>query len=100
RPHPALHSFPTRRSSDLGATPYLRLFSVTLGGCLLASEALAVRDNGNGEAARAIPLARFFAETMTVQAEALAASVTDSADVVNTDRKSTRLNSSHVKISY
>jgi alkylation response protein AidB-like acyl-CoA dehydrogenase len=67
-----------------GATPYLRLFSVTLGGCLLASEALAMRNDGNSEAGRAIPLARFFAETMTVQAEALAASVTDSADVVNT----------------
>jgi len=65
-----------------GATPYLRLFSVTLGGCLLASEALAVRDGGNGEAGRTIALARFFAENLTVQAEALAASVTDSADVV------------------
>jgi alkylation response protein AidB-like acyl-CoA dehydrogenase len=65
-----------------GATPYLRLFSVTLGGGLLASEALATRADGNSESGRAIALARFFAENVTVQAEALAASVIDSADAV------------------
>ncbi|MGB3272716.1 MAG: acyl-CoA dehydrogenase [Xanthobacteraceae bacterium] len=66
-----------------GATPYLRLFSVTLGGGLLASQALALRDGGDsGNAARAIALARFFAETVTVQAEGLASSVIDSADAV------------------
>src|SRR6201984_2375369 len=32
-----------------GATPYLRLFGVTLGGCVLASEALAARGNGIAE---------------------------------------------------
>ncbi len=31
-----------------GATPYLRLFGSTLGGCMLAAEALAARDPGEG----------------------------------------------------
>ncbi len=66
-----------------GATPYLRLFSSALGGCLLASEALAARSNGNGEAARYVTLARFFAENVAVQADALASTVTESADAVN-----------------
>ncbi len=66
-----------------GATPYLRLFSSALGGCLLASEALAARSSGNGEAARYVTLARFFAENIAVQADALASTVTESADAVN-----------------
>src|SRR6202008_1349656 len=31
-----------------GATPYLRLFGATLGGCMLAGEALAAKNNGEG----------------------------------------------------
>ena len=34
-----------------GATPYLRLFGSTLGGCMLAGEALAARSNGERRAA-------------------------------------------------
>jgi acyl-CoA dehydrogenase len=64
-----------------GATPYLRLFGSTLGGCYLASEALAARDEGDGE--RYVTLARFFAENITVQAASLEKTVTDSADAVN-----------------
>ncbi len=64
-----------------GATPYLRLFSVTLGGCMLASEALAARDGGQSQ--RYVKLARYFAENITVQANALERTVIDSADVVN-----------------
>ena len=44
-----------------GATPYLRLFGSTLGGCMLAGEALAAKNNGDGE--RYVTLARFFART-------------------------------------
>ena len=53
-----------------GATPYLRLFGSTLGGCMLAGEALAARDlgEGGGDPARYVTLARFFAENITVQA--------------------------------
>jgi acyl-CoA dehydrogenase len=64
-----------------GATPYLHLFGSTLGGCYLANEALAARNEGDGE--RYVTLARFFAENITVQAASLEKTVTDSADAVN-----------------
>jgi acyl-CoA dehydrogenase len=67
-----------------GATPYLRLFGSTLGGCMLAGEALAARDlEGAGDPHRYVTLARFFAENITVQAAALERTVIDSADGVN-----------------
>jgi acyl-CoA dehydrogenase len=68
-----------------GATPYLRLFGSTLGGCKLAEEALAVRDLGDefGDPGRYVTLARFFAENITVQAAALERTVIDGADAVN-----------------
>ncbi|TKW77394.1 MAG: acyl-CoA dehydrogenase, partial [Bradyrhizobium icense] len=66
-----------------GATPYLRLFGSTLGGCLLAGEALAAKGNGEAEPQRYVAVARFFAENITVQATALEKTVTDSADAVN-----------------
>jgi hypothetical protein len=66
-----------------GATPYLRLFGSTLGGCMLASEALAARTmEGIGDAQRYVTLARFFAENVTVQATALERTVTEGADAV------------------
>jgi acyl-CoA dehydrogenase len=65
-----------------GATPYLRLFGVTLGGCMLASEALATGGDGAAEPARYVTLARFFAENLSVQAGALEKTVTESADAV------------------
>jgi len=68
-----------------GATPYLRLFGATLGGCMLAGEALAARDPGeaSGDAARYVTLARFFAENISVQAPSLERTVTDGAEAVN-----------------
>ena len=67
-----------------GATPYLRLFGSTLGGCMLASEALAARDLGDqlGDPKRYVTLARFFAENVSVQASSLERTVIDSADAV------------------
>jgi acyl-CoA dehydrogenase len=65
-----------------GATPYLRLFGVTLGGCMLATEALAAGGDGVAEPARYVTLARFFAENLSVQAPALEKTVTESADAV------------------
>jgi alkylation response protein AidB-like acyl-CoA dehydrogenase len=67
-----------------GATPYLRLFGATLGGCVLAGEALAARDlgDGNGDPARYVTLARFFAENITVQAGSLERTVMDGAEAV------------------
>jgi alkylation response protein AidB-like acyl-CoA dehydrogenase len=66
-----------------GATPYLRQFGSTLGGCMLAAEALAARSTGQGDHERYVALARFFAENISVQAPALEKTVTDSADAVN-----------------
>ncbi len=73
------------REALAGATPYLRLFSVTLGGCSLANEALAARNDESvqGDAGRYATLARFFAENVTVQSGALERSVIDSADALN-----------------
>jgi len=66
-----------------GATPYLRLFGATLGGCMLAGEALAAKSNGEADPQRYVAVARFFAENVTVQAGSLEKTVTDSADAVN-----------------
>ncbi|WP_407176184.1 acyl-CoA dehydrogenase [Bradyrhizobium sp. STM 3562] len=66
-----------------GATPYLRLFGATVGGCYLASEALAARNGKFGEPQRYVALARFFAENIAVQAPSLEKSVTDGAEMVN-----------------
>src|SRR6201996_1748053 len=65
-----------------GATPYLRLFGSTLGGCMLAGEALAARDAGDigGDPQRYVTLARFFAENISVQAASLEKTVMDGAD--------------------
>jgi alkylation response protein AidB-like acyl-CoA dehydrogenase len=64
-----------------GATPYLRLFGSTLGGCMLANEALAARD-GDGDSARYVTVARFFAENVAVQAGSLERTVMDSSESV------------------
>ena len=66
-----------------GATPYLRLFGSTLGGCMLANEALAARNTDAGDPQRYVTLARFFAENITVQATSLERTVIDSAEAVN-----------------
>jgi acyl-CoA dehydrogenase len=64
-----------------GATPYLRLFSVTAGGCLLAQQALAALRLNNETGAR-VALARFFAENIAVQASALERTVVEGAGAV------------------
>lgn len=67
-----------------GATPYLRLFAETAGGCMLADEALAsirLKGTSNGlGTARRIAIARFFAENLTVQARALERAVIEGGD--------------------
>jgi alkylation response protein AidB-like acyl-CoA dehydrogenase len=67
-----------------GATPYLRLFGLAAGGCLLASESLAATRIGEGaDAAARVSLARFFAENLAVASSGLERSVIDGADSVN-----------------
>ncbi len=69
-----------------GATPYLRLFSLATGGCMLAKDALAAtRGNGNGTlpAAPMIAAARFFATNIAIGASGLAETVVDGADSID-----------------
>jgi hypothetical protein len=69
-----------------GATPYLRLFGLAAGGALLAEEALAAArlgDNGAGNAAGRIAVARFFAENVAVAVGGLERAVIEGADSVN-----------------
>src|SRR5947209_16511000 len=78
--HPALHSFPTRRSSDLSV---LAEDEADLGAAVL--------DLGAGTTTIAV-----FAEGRFVHADGFAVGGLH----VTIDRKSTRLNSSHANISY
>jgi acyl-CoA dehydrogenase len=61
-----------------GASPYLRLFGVASGGCLLAQQALAAL-RLNADAGPRIALARFFAENFAVEAGALERVVVEGA---------------------
>src|SRR5207302_9048414 len=85
--HPYLHSFPTRRSSDLD------LDQNYSGWCIVSSadsDHSGVHDHG---------LSRPEHTCCGTQAGCRSAAVGD-ARTPREDRKSTRLNSSHVKISY
>jgi len=62
-----------------GATPYLRLFGLATGGCLLAQEALSALRLGGADAAPRVALARFFAENFAVQAGALERTIVEGA---------------------
>jgi len=66
-----------------GATPYLRLFGIATGGCLLAKEALAALRLG-GDATGRLAVARFFAENCAVQAGALERTAVECAPSVLT----------------
>jgi hypothetical protein len=61
-----------------GASPYLRLFGITTGGCYLAQQALAALRLGEAAQPR-VTLARFFAENFAVQAGGLERAVVEGA---------------------
>jgi acyl-CoA dehydrogenase len=61
-----------------GASPYLRLFGVTTGGCYLAQQALTALRLGEAAQPRTT-LARFFAENHAVQAGALERTIVEGA---------------------
>jgi hypothetical protein len=61
-----------------GATPYLRLFGLATGGCLLAQEALAAL-RLNADAAARLAVTRFFAENCAVGAGAIERTVIEGA---------------------
>lgn len=64
-----------------GATPYLRLFGLAAGCCLLAEQGLIAQRLGDDAPAR-IALARFGAENLAVQASGLERTVVEGADGV------------------
>ena len=72
----------SERTALAGATPYLRLFGIAAGGCLLAEQALAGLAS-RATARRARALARFFAENICVQALGLERTVTEGAGSVD-----------------
>ena len=61
-----------------GATPYLRLFGLASGGCLLAKQALSKKRLGE-DAAAALATTRFFAEHVAVSAGSLERTVVEGA---------------------
>jgi acyl-CoA dehydrogenase len=66
-----------------GATPYLKLFGLAAGGCMLADEAMAALRHATGgfeAAATRVATSRFFAENLAVQAGGLERTVTEGAD--------------------
>jgi acyl-CoA dehydrogenase len=66
-----------------GASPYLRLFGVTAGGCALAEEALAAaRSDAGNDATGRSGIARFFAEHLAVASGGLEREVTGGADAI------------------
>jgi len=68
-----------------GATPYLRLFGLASGGCLLAKQALSMKRSGE-DAAAALATARFFAEQVAVAASGLERTVVEGgAGVIDAD---------------
>src|SRR5436309_11984077 len=79
--HRALHSFPTRRSSDLGCSPIGRTF------CGIRGEPGSLAEKGSREPCYPHRNTWLFPQDFQ-------------ARLGSQDRKSTRLNSSHVKISY
>jgi hypothetical protein len=66
-----------------GATPYLRLFGLAAGGCMLADEALAaLRLAGDTDAPARVAAVRFFAENLATATPGLAATVTEGAAAI------------------
>jgi alkylation response protein AidB-like acyl-CoA dehydrogenase len=66
-----------------GATPYLRLFGLAAGGCMLADQALAAlrrADNGGADPAPLVATARFFATNLATAAPGLCTTVIEGAD--------------------
>src|SRR5690606_40262279 len=90
--HRDLHSFPTRRSSDLHGRSEVRKRNFAL------PHKLANVRNRDAQMIREKLQRRNATVSQTVKLLRLQRAV--SGDLIKEDRKSTRLNSSHVKISY
>src|SRR5205085_8138881 len=93
---PHLHSFPTRRSSDLYYTPERRVLDPKIQELISIAASLVAKCEGciDGHIKKAMDLGATkeeISETICIAAAINAAAI---------DRKSTRLNSSHSQISY
>src|SRR5204863_9538829 len=92
--HLDLHSFPTRRSSDLTASVSAKASAVAR---LLSRKAASI----SSLASTGAPVSPAFTSGNSVPTCAIAAKIEgEERSPRNLDRKSTRLNSSHVEISY
>jgi acyl-CoA dehydrogenase len=67
-----------------GATPYLRLFGLAAGGCMLAQDALAATRAGLMNAAPLVATARFFASQLVTATGGLACNIIDGVDAFDT----------------
>src|SRR5699024_12645371 len=94
---PDLHSFPTRRSSDLDSRLRAGLPAATAGAAVLivAQRVATIRD-----ADEIVVLDEGRVVGRGTHSELMESNVTYQEIVLSQDRKSTRLNSSHVSISY
>lgn len=68
------------RDALAGATPYLRMFSLVVGGWLMARQAVAASALEGDDAAAKVVTAKFFCEQWLPQVHGLVASVTTGAD--------------------
>src|SRR5690606_40976455 len=91
--HPALPSFPTRRSSDL--ISHMRNISSPMSEIHPAEVEITVPIRSDTEDHLLDKTLNRFAESLAAEGDLDAGIL-----IVRRDRKSTRLNSSHVKISY
>src|SRR5207253_10326223 len=99
-PHPALHSFPTRRSSDLRPTrekkPMFRIvFTVAVAAAAISAHAQMTEDTARSAAQEV----RMLVTEGTGVIGDLQPAINGGKSTKDQDRKSTRLNSSHVAIS-
>src|SRR5690606_41130846 len=90
----ALHSFPTRRSSDLGAIADAHVALAAVGAERHEDDPRAFVDQAAGQLGELAVIADQHPDRAAVGLDDV-----DRVSAVE-DRKSTRLNSSHVKISY
>src|SRR5206468_11906542 len=93
---PVLHSFPTRRSSDLPRFEAAELAAAEVGGEAVGAQIAA----GRVHELRRVEVAECIRREVADAAETPVNVLEAAASVVGQDRKSTRLNSSHDQISY
>src|SRR5690606_40318266 len=96
---PLLYSFPTRRSSDLGADEFLHERRGRVGEDLFRGGVL-LDVTARGQDEHLVAELGGLLEVVGDDHDGLAEFLLDRQQAVLQDRKSTRLNSSHVKISY